>query len=274
MWPAITAMRDMTLHNNRLCKIFLIVAALCLALFNVCKAAEKPTEKGIIRIGVEDVNYYPLYAFDRAGETYTGYARELLDAFASKYHYTFEYHGLPIKRLFKKYFRNEVDVKFPDSPKWKKSQKEKYRIHYTLSVIQFKEVMFVNFTNKNIKLVDFNNLGIVRGFTPWKFLSLINSGQMKVTESSKPESLLKMVSTGRVQGAMLDENVGRYLIKKMGGGLPLTVNPNLMDISEGNFYLSSIHYPELVDQFNEFMTMESELIRELQEKYGIEKYSL
>ncbi|MBV8464789.1 MAG: hypothetical protein JO218_02480, partial [Burkholderiales bacterium] len=50
-------------------------------------------------VGVEATDQFPIY---RASETesYTGYARELLDSFAAAYGHVLEYRAMPIPRLY------------------------------------------------------------------------------------------------------------------------------------------------------------------------------
>ena len=63
-------------------------------------------------IGVEDIDYYPLYAY-KDGK-YQGVAKDILDKFASSKGYTFEYKPFPVIRLTKYFVEGQVDLKFPD----------------------------------------------------------------------------------------------------------------------------------------------------------------
>ena len=222
-----------------------------------------------IKIGVEDINYYPLYHFDSVSKRYSGYARDLLDGFGKEYGYEFEYHGMPIKRLYEHFFNGDVDVKFPDSPLWNHSARVGRAVRYSRPVIELKEVMFVRPENDQMQIQYFTQLGIIRGVTPWKLMPLIESGQVQVTEASRPEALLKMVYLGRVQGAIMDLAIGEHLMSIMPEKIRLLPNQSLLESQDGYFHLSSIHYPELVADFDRYLVSRAKHIKALGMKYGL-----
>ncbi|WP_445945097.1 hypothetical protein [Shewanella sp.] len=86
-------------------------------------------------IGVEDIEYYPIYA-KRDGD-YAGFARELFDAFGAANGHSFQYKPLPIKRLFSDFLGNKLDFKFPDSPYWQTDMKADKNVIYSASVLEY-----------------------------------------------------------------------------------------------------------------------------------------
>lgn len=106
------------------------------ALMLICQVQAKD-----LIIGVEKLNYLPFYTYN--GNNYEGFARELFDQFAKDSGHTVEYKILPVARLFHEFLNKQVDMKFPDNPKWKTQDKEKYSIQYSNPVIDFTDGIMV-----------------------------------------------------------------------------------------------------------------------------------
>ncbi|UUZ54518.1 hypothetical protein LP419_40440 [Massilia sp. H-1] len=73
-------------------------AALALGTAGGAAAAEADAPRQLT-IGVEDLRYYPLHSSNN-GSVFSGYARDVLDAFAKQQGYSFRYVPLPINRLY------------------------------------------------------------------------------------------------------------------------------------------------------------------------------
>ncbi|MGY3569584.1 hypothetical protein [Vibrio paucivorans] len=222
-----------------------------------------------ITIGIENINYYPLYAYDETADAFTGYVPELFDTFGQAYGYRVTYIALPINRLYKMFYGGEIDAKFPDSDLWNVDSRKGYSISYSSSIIELQEVMFVQQKDKELRLSDFNRLGIVRGMTPWKLFPVIESGQVSVLEANSPESLLEMVFKGRVQGVVMDRNVGQFLLLQMDRTISLNINTKLLESEGGSYHLSSINDPDLIADFNEYLITHAHHVLKLQARYGI-----
>ncbi len=246
-----------------------IVACLALSISVSTFASSSITATKSITIGIENINYYPLYAHNETEGTYTGYVPELLSQFGDAYGYQVTYKALPIKRLYKMFYSGEVDAKFPDSNLWNLDSRAGRPITYSLPVIELEEVMFVQPQDKQLKLNSFNKLGIIRGVTPWKLSSAIESGQIKVVEADNPERLLEMVFKGRVQGVIMDQNVGRFLLSQMDDNISLAINTRLLESEGGSYHLSNINNPDIIRDFNDYLSTYSSEVKALQEKYGI-----
>ena len=98
-----------------------------LAMLTACLLSS-PAFSGNYKIGVENTDYMPLYRGDTA--TYSGYARELLDAFGKKYGHTFSYYPYPMVTLFDEFaIKKSLDFKFPDNPYWVADAKKGIKIN-------------------------------------------------------------------------------------------------------------------------------------------------
>ncbi|MDN3575167.1 transporter substrate-binding domain-containing protein [Chitinimonas viridis] len=214
-------------------------------------------------IAVEDVDYFPIYS--TADGQYRGYARELLDLFARHSGHQFTYLPLPIKRITPYHVRDRVDLVYPDHPRWGKAQKQGRQVHYSAPTLTFQDVILVQPARLGLPM---RTLGMVRGFTPWKYLAEVEAGQIKVEEAPGPANLLRMTLLGRVDGANMALQVGRYHLLHMGIQQALVPDPKHMPIQDSQYYLSSIRHPKLIAEFDRFIKTEHATIEALQHKYG------
>lgn len=218
-------------------------------------------------IGVEALEYYPLY--QGKGSKYEGYARELLDSFAASSGHTFTYKALPIKRLFSEFLAGNLDFKYPDNPKWASNMKQGHDITYSDSTVEFIDGIMALKRNENLNIDNFKNIGTLRGFTPWVYMDDISKGVMKLSESTDMKALISMVESGRIQGAYFNVIVSRYYLNNT------LKNPDLLEFksdlphSRDHFLLSSIKHPELIEQFNDWLTNNEATVKALKDKYQV-----
>lgn len=74
---------------------------------------------------------------------------------------------------------------------------------------------------------------------------------------------------GRIDGAYINIAVARHQLKtqlKQTGAL--VFDPDLPYI-QSNYYLSTIKFPNVVEEFNGFLMKEAKQINDLKKKYGI-----
>ncbi|WP_394145639.1 substrate-binding periplasmic protein [Vibrio atypicus] len=244
-----------------------LLLALTFLLFSQTTLAAKE-----IKVGVDTFDYFPLHSFDAKSEQYKGYARELLDLFSEKYGYTFTYVPLPRSRMYKMYFSQQIDAVFPDNPKWSFDQKIDKPVLYTSPVNYLREVMFVHQEKKAMQFNDLKKLGVIQGTLPWKLSPAIDSGRIQVIEAQDPYTLLDLVEKGRIDGAVLDLDIGRSLLYVLKLDLTITFNVNILKTQAETYHLSTILKPELIDQFEEFSVKYQYEINELKYKYDIMLY--
>lgn len=218
-------------------------------------------------IGVENIEYYPLYA-KREGR-YEGYARELLDSFAEQAGHSFVYKPLPIKRLFKSFVDSDVDFKFPDNPNWQASAKKDKKIVYSDSVIEYIDGVLVRPENLGKAKDSLKSLGVLRGFTPWDYLTEIKGKSIALKEVNSLKSLIEMTKAGRLDGVYFNVIVANYFQEKTlfeKGGI---IFDSALPYTRSHYYLSSIKHPEIVDQFNVFLASNQKLVAKLKAKYEV-----
>ena len=218
-------------------------------------------------VGVEDIEYYPIYA--KRDGTYSGYARAVLDEFAKQSGHKFTYQALPIKRLFNSFLSGELDFKFPDSPYWQKDMKEGKNVKYSDSIIEYVDGVMVAPANIGKGKGSIKKLGVLRGFTAWDYLGDIENKSIELTEVTSLEALVKMTKGGRLDGVYFNVIVANHFLAETmfdKGGILFDES---LPHTRGNYYLSSIKHPEMIDQFNEFLRTNQSLIASLKTKYGV-----
>lgn len=222
-------------------------------------------------VGVGDYDYWPHHGV--VGKEYKGYAREVLDLFASKSGYNFIYRPLPWKRVIYEYTRGNMDFIFPDNPVWDMEEKEGRDIQYSKSVVSYLDGVVVLHENKGKGIDHLKSLGTLGGFTVWDYNKYFQSGQIKLTEVNDFVPLLKQVLMENIDGAYIEIAVANYYLRevlKRPGGL---VFDSDLPHTKGSYYLSTIKHPEIIQLFNNFLVSEESAIEMLQKKYKVGAFS-
>lgn len=220
-------------------------------------------------VGVEDLEYYPQYS--HTGDEYTGFGRELLDAFAKSKGYTFQYKILPLNRLFFEFLKGDtLDLQYPDNAYWEAHLRTGVKVHYSKPVMPFIDGVVVHPDNKGRGLKQFKVLGTMTGFTPWNYLDLIKNKQVKVFENDSFVSLLKQAQLKRVDGAYINIEVAKYQLKEiLHQPDALVFDPDLPHTKD-YYYLSSRKHPKIIAEFNAFLDKEKDLYERIRTKLAIE----
>lgn len=216
-------------------------------------------------VGVQDLDYFPIYATDAQGE-YRGYGRELLDLFAKRSGIQFIYQARPVRRLVNDYLAGRVDLMFPDNPNWDKDKKAGLEISYSAPALVFQDAVMVRPDNLGQPL---QSLGSVMGFTPWKFMADVNAGKLRLHEAPGPLNLIKMALAGRVQGVNMARQVAEYHLKAMDQPDALVPDLSLLPSRDSQYLLSSIRHPEVIRQFDQFLQTDKAAVLALKRKYGL-----
>lgn len=221
----------------------------------------------VIKIGVENISYYPHYSVDK-GE-YTGFARALLDSFAKKHGYVLEYQPLPLKRLYAKFTSGELDLKYPDNSYWAQEAKKDVTVVYSEPVVSYIDGIMVKPKRFNGGITKLKTLGTVLGFTPYEYLEMIGQGKIQVIENPSFTGLLMQTIGGRVDGAYVNVDVAKFalneLIKQPD---ELVFDPSLPN-TQSYYHLSTIAKPELIKVFNAWMHDSAEEVVKLKARFNL-----
>jgi ABC-type amino acid transport substrate-binding protein len=220
-------------------------------------------------VGVEELDYYPLYAV-RDGE-YVGAVREILDAFAKEAGIRFRYQPLPIMRLFSGVLDGSLDFKFPDSPDWKTDLKTGKPLHYSQGVIAYVDGVMVRPDRLGKGLEQFHTLGTVTGFTPFSWLSQLESGQVNKVENPQMRALQRQVIAGRIDGAYASIAVANHILEqelKSPGALVFDAD---LPHTRSTYQLSTARHPELIERFNQWLDTSDDKVTAIKQKFAAEK---
>ena len=223
-----------------------------------------PAQADTFKVGVELQPYMP-YSDVQNGR-YMGYGRDLLDAFAAHQGHVFIYQPLPV-RLLSDLLNDRVDFKYPDNPRWNADQKQGYALHYSQAAAPAIDGVLVKPRFLGQGKERLLRLGTQRGFTPWPYLGEINAGKIMLIQANQIDSLLAMAMSDRVDGVYLNPQVVRHqLYNNAGSGL--VFDPKL-PYQDDHYFLSSIKHPEVIAQFDAFLTSQAELVQTLKDRHGI-----
>ena len=241
------------------------------ALFGVLAAfAGSATAAGkTYTIGVEELDYSPVYATKDGN--YTGYAREVLDAFAKERGYRFEYKAFPVKRLFAVFFQEQVDFKFPDNPYWQSELRTGKTVTYSGSVVTYIDGALVRPELKDATPDKIKTLGTVAGFTPWAWMDLIKNKQVTLRENASFTALAQQVAAKRVDAAYASVAVLNYQLDNVLKTPGALVFNSKLPHSKDSYFLSTLKHPEVIAEFDAWQKGKQDFIRTLKKKHGVEK---
>lgn len=220
-------------------------------------------------IGVEDIDYYPLYEFKSNRDTYS---KELLNKFAASKGYKFIYLPIPIKRFEKWFFDEKIDLKYPDNPYWYTDSALPKNTTFSQSTIKLVAGTTVLKTSLNKNKSSFKTLGTLLGFYPATWIKQIRDGQVKLYEDISTKILIKKLLAKHIDGVDLEPSVIQYYLKMLGENTEVAVINKRYEYEVYNVSLSTIKHPKVIIEFNDFLKNNQQLIEEMKQKYHIFDY--
>ena len=238
------------------------------ALLLLFGAASACAQTKVYTVGVEDLEYFPQYSYEK--KQYIGFGREILDAFAISKGYKFEYRPLPPSRLFFEHLKGQsLDFKYPDNSYWEAHLRKGVSVHYSNPVMPYIDGVFVIPANKGRGVQQLKMLGTVTGFTPWKYYDAIKRKEISLSENDNSVSLLRQAALKRIDGAYINVEVARYQLREvLKQPDALVFDPELPHIAD-HYYLSTVKHPKIIQEFNEFLEREKEQYERIRKKLGI-----
>lgn len=223
------------------------------------------TASTTIRVGIEQIDYYPHYDFSSV--TPRGYFYELMQLFAKESGFELQFVPLPVKRLYQE-AADSVDLVYPDNPRWQKYLVVNLPKYYSNPVEMNLGTTLVLPDKRDMTLAQFRTLAIIHGFTPTRWIELQGQYRYKFVEVADVDSALGLVLKGRVDGANVEYHVAQDFMAKhqlqgklvVGSQLPYTEFP---------FLLSSYNRPDVIDAFNQFLEKHAAQVAQLQRKYHL-----
>ncbi len=218
-------------------------------------------------VGVENIDYYPFYSVNSRGE-YVGYARDVLDLFAKKKGFKFIYEARTLKKLNEQFIKERrFDFKFPDNKFWAKEVKDTVEVFYSSPICNFVDGVIVNKKDKDKDINYFKaaGIGVVRGYS---ILGYENAG-IVISESPDIATLIERLKYGRISGAYFNVEVA---LNKVNGDKNLKNKfffNQKIPFYKSSFDLSTFNHPEIIEDFNLFLSENRDEVNKIKEKYGI-----
>lgn len=222
----------------------------------------------VYTVGVEDVDLSPILSVRNRERGCLGYACEVLNLFARNKKIQFRYVPFPVSRTHLEFWNGKVDFVLPDHPSWSKQEKEKrnLKITYSNPLLTFQDAVLIAPERLGQGIDKIKTIGTIRGFTIWKLQPLVESKKLKILGAPKPESSIQMALAGRVDAVTMPLQIANYHLKQMNRVGALVPDPSLLPIQNSFYYLSTIRYPELIEEFNAFLKREESQLLQLKQQ--------
>jgi len=218
------------------------------------------------KVGVELQPYLP-YSDVQNGQ-YSGYGRDLLDAFAAYQGHVLIYQPLPVRRLLSDFLDGKVDFKYPDNPRWNADLKQAHTLYFSQAAAPAVDGVLVKPQFLGQGKTRLQRLGTQRGFTPWPYLDDIKAGRIILIQANQIDSLLAMALSDRVDGVYLNPHVVGHQLDNSAERNALQFDPSL-PYQDDHYFLSSINHPEVIKQFDAFLVSQAALVQALKQRHGI-----
>lgn len=228
--------------------------------------AEKTEPLQVLRVGVENRSYWPRYGITDEGH-FSGYAQELLDAFAKDSGYQFKYVILTPDQLMAQMLSGELDLRYPDSPSWAHTDKKGRSFTYSRA-LDF-SVVGVNVPPARVGRHQLDTMGMLQGFKPKEFKQAIDEGSLIVYPTASIADLVTLGGEDWVDGIYADPYVVQYHLREQGFSEQALAFDYTQPHTLHNYMLSTLLEPELMMQFDRWFQRNNRRILMLRKKYAI-----
>lgn len=239
------------------------VFVLALATLSALPAFSAPPKT--IVVGVENLAFQPHYG--TANGEYTGYFRDLMDAFAKAEGLKVVYKPMDIDDLYTAFFKGQVDFKYPDDAAWRADARKGMKISYSKPSVAYVDGTLRLAEKKDLTVSKIKTLGKPAGFFTPPYSSAVESG-MKVVEFNSTQELIDALRAGKIDAAYHNIDVALYYARQA-KIKDVAFAPDLPMI-QSDYRLSSYKYPEVISKFDAFVDKEKEFCDKLRDKYQID----
>ena len=220
-------------------------------------------------VGVENLPFAPHYSTDAQGN-YQGFARDVLDLFASSSGISLEYRPLPVDALLPALLSGEVDLKYPDNPDWAPEQKAGKTLRYSQPVTQYVDGVLVAPERLGQGIGALKRLALVEGWTPRGYEAPIQAGQISLAPSADLRQMVHAALKKQADGAYFNVVVATYYLDNIRAKPGALVFDPSLPHTRSTFHLSSVKQGELIQRFDRFLVDHAKEVAALKAKYGVE----
>lgn len=220
-------------------------------------------------VGVENLPFAPHYSTDAQGN-YQGFARDVLDLFASSSGITLEYRPLPVDALLPALLSGEVDLKYPDNPDWAPEQKAGKTLRYSQPVTQYVDGVLVAPERLGQGIGALKRLALVEGWTPRGYEAPIQAGQISLAPSADLRQMVHTALKRQADGAYFNVVVATYYLDNIRAKPGALVFDPSLPHTRSAFHLSTVRQGDLIQRFDRFLVDHAKEVAALKAKYGVE----
>lgn len=219
-------------------------------------------------VGAQNIAYDPYYNFSSKHEKGLGWA--ILEAFSKQSGHQFVYLSMPVKRLQIELKKGNVDFVFPDNPRWSNSLTYNLNKIYSTPLVETFSVTLIKPENTNKGVSSIGKLVIPDGFSPVKWKKQISEGTVNTFTVASVYEGLSLLHNGEVDAMDIEYNVARHITRQHPQVGPFSADLTL-PYNAVSFSLSTLKYPNIIEELNAFLHSKPETINKIKEKYGIEE---
>lgn len=219
-----------------------------------------------LRIGVQQLDYYPHFDFS-AGQK-RGYFVDLMRLFARSHGYQIRFVPLPVKRLYQE-LDDGLDLVYPDNPAWPNELPAGQKVFSDPVVFSLGSSM-VRPDKAHYQLSDVQTVAFIHGYTPTKWLAASRQFRFEMVDVADTGAALGLVLKGRVDATPVELNVANAWLARQQQPGALVVAQQL-PFTQLPFLLSTVHRPELIRQFNQFLRTHAVEIVALKKRFALQE---
>ncbi len=219
-----------------------------------------------LRIGVQQLDYYPHFDFS-AGQK-RGYFVELMRLFARSHGYQIRFIPLPVKRLYQE-LDDGLDLVYPDNPAWPNELPALQKVFSDPVVFSLGSSM-VRPDKAHYQLSDVQTVAFIHGYTPTKWLAASRQFRFEMVDVADTGAALGLVLKGRVDATPVELNVANAWLARQQQPGALVVAQQL-PFTQLPFLLSTVHRPEVITQFNQFLGSHAVEIVALKKRFALQE---
>ncbi|MGS2719360.1 hypothetical protein ACVCDT_02135 [Paraglaciecola aestuariivivens] len=218
-------------------------------------------------VGVEDLHYLPY--FDFTNPSSRSFTKELLDQFALDSGHKLTYLPLPIKQFPRWLAEENIDFKFPDNEMWpKKFNVVELPISYSDEVVPMVAGTLVLNKHQNVPHTFIKSVGTITGFHTTFWREKIDQGEVTLFEDPSPRILVQYLVNGLIDGLVIDIAVANKELENLNVTERLVYSDKLSQNSY-SYKLSTIKYPQVIAEFNQWQKQNQRFVNELRREFGI-----
>lgn len=228
-------------------------------------AFSNTSSKPVLRVGVEDVDFYPLHSFKMPNK---GMFHEVLQKFSQSSDVDLEYISLPVSRFSMWYEENQIEFRLPDHPDW--NQNPNQSLFYSDPFLSFCVTTVVLTDNKHLPISQFERIGTISGFTIGsKWRKAVYGRDLDVVTDPSLRVLTRMLLNNMISAVDLDINAIHHQLDQLNIPRDTVAVSTASSPARHEFKISSINQPQVIEQFNHFVRDNQDWLISLYDKYKI-----